>query len=176
MRICSILLIFLGLAACSGKAPSGMWSDPALNGDRLAEGIIIGGVVDLTRALDLFEQQQDAELLGAAFDRERPDLSIRSWADARSVLDPDSLDTILAEYRLSGRLSASHLRQLAVLSDRARYIALARIDLDQTTTVYFGDIAEADVDFEIIELSDTEKALSITTGDLGEDTRVYIVE
>lgn len=151
MRTCSILLIILGLAACSGKAPSGLWSDPELDGDRLAEGIIIGGVVDLTSVLDLFGQQQDAELLGAAFDRERPDLSVRGWADARSVLDPDSLDTILAKYRHTGRLSASHLRQLAVLGDQARYIALARIDLDQTTWDYPRRVRET-TDRTVVDL------------------------
>lgn len=46
-----------------------------------------------------------------------------------------------------------------------------KIEADQTTMVYFGDIVQDDVDFEVIELSDTEKALSITAGDLGEDNR-----
>ena len=50
-------------------------------------------------------------------------------------------------------------------------LAGVKINPDLTTTVFFGDMVEEDVDFEIIELSDTEKALSITTGDLGEDAR-----
>ena len=46
-----------------------------------------------------------------------------------------------------------------------------KINADETTMVYFGDLVQDDVDFEIIELSDTEKALSITAGNLGEDNR-----
>jgi hypothetical protein len=136
MRVCLILLICLSVAACSSKAPGGLWSEPELDAARLSEGIIIGGVVDLTAELDLFDQQQDAELLHTALDTERPGLAVGGWGDARSTLDPDSLDATLADYRLSGRLSATHLRQLAVLTDQARYIALARIDLDQTTWDY----------------------------------------
>jgi len=136
MRICSILLICLSVAACSSRAPGGLWSAPELDAEKLSEGIVIGGVVDLTAELDLFEQQQDAELLGTALDTELPGLTVVGWGDARSTLDPDSLDTILADYRLSGRLTANHLRQLAVLGDQARYIALVRIDLDQTTWEY----------------------------------------
>lgn len=46
-----------------------------------------------------------------------------------------------------------------------------KITANQTTTVLFGDVIQDDVDFDVIELSDTEKALSITAADLGEDTR-----
>ena len=42
---------------------------------------------------------------------------------------------------------------------------------DRVTTVNFGDIIREDLDFEVIELADTEKALSITAGDLREDNR-----
>ena len=48
-------------------------------------------------------------------------------------------------------------------------LSAVRIKRDQTTTVYFGDFVQEDVDFEVIELSDTEKALSIAAGDFGED-------
>jgi prepilin-type N-terminal cleavage/methylation domain-containing protein len=43
------------------------------------------------------------------------------------------------------------------------------IEADKTTTVYFGDIVQSDVEFDVIELADTEKALSIAAGDLRED-------
>ena len=43
------------------------------------------------------------------------------------------------------------------------------IEADKTTTVYFGDVVQSDVEFDVIELADTEKALSIAAGDLGED-------
>ena len=46
-----------------------------------------------------------------------------------------------------------------------------RVDVDQTVTVFFGDIVEDDVDFDVIELADTERALSIAAGDVKEDTR-----
>jgi prepilin-type N-terminal cleavage/methylation domain-containing protein len=46
-----------------------------------------------------------------------------------------------------------------------------QVAVDQTVSVYFGDIVEEDVNFDIIELSETERALSIGSGDLGEDNR-----
>lgn len=46
-----------------------------------------------------------------------------------------------------------------------------RVDTDEVVTVYFGDLVREDLDFEVIELADTEKALSLATGDLKEDNR-----
>ena len=136
MRFCSFLLICVAVAACGGGAPRGLWSDPSLDGSSLSEGVIVGGVSDLSAQRDLFEQQQDAEILQMALETEHPGLPVSGWGEARSVLDPDSLDAILADYRLSGRLSATNLRRLAVIGSRARYLALARIDLDETTWDY----------------------------------------
>ena len=46
-----------------------------------------------------------------------------------------------------------------------------RVDPDQVVTVSFGDIVRENLDFEVIELADTEKALSLAAGDLREDNR-----
>lgn len=42
---------------------------------------------------------------------------------------------------------------------------------DETTVVMFGDMVVEDVDFDVIELAETEQALSIAAGDLDEDNR-----
>jgi prepilin-type N-terminal cleavage/methylation domain-containing protein len=50
---------------------------------------------------------------------------------------------------------------------------LRHIDVleDQVTTVAFGDIVQEDITFDVIELANTERALSIVAVDLGEDNR-----
>jgi len=177
MRICSILLICLCMASCSHRTPGGLWSDPELDATKLSAGIIVGGVVDLTAELDLFDQQQDAELLHTALESERPGLAVGGWGDARAALDPDSLDAILADYRLSGRLSASHLRQLAVLADQARYIALARIDLDQTTWDYPRRVRET-TDRTVVDLEPESRrriSLLFDLYDLGLSRLAYTI-
>lgn len=45
------------------------------------------------------------------------------------------------------------------------------VEADAVVTVYFGDIVQEDVDFDIIQLADTERALSIGAGNLGEDNK-----
>lgn len=46
-----------------------------------------------------------------------------------------------------------------------------RVDVDQTVTLYFGDIVQEDVDFDVITLADTERALSLASGNLHEDNK-----
>ncbi len=46
-----------------------------------------------------------------------------------------------------------------------------RVDVDQTVTLYFGDIVQEEVDFDVITLADTERALSLSGGNLHEDNR-----
>ncbi len=45
------------------------------------------------------------------------------------------------------------------------------VDADEVINLYFGDMIEEDIEFDVIELADTERALSIESGDLGEDNR-----
>lgn len=45
------------------------------------------------------------------------------------------------------------------------------VEADQTTTVSFGDIVQEDIEFDVIELANTERALSIIATDLQEDNR-----
>ena len=161
MRVRSILLLCLAVAACGSRAPNGLWSDPSLDGSSLSEGIIIGGVTDLTSERDLFAQQQDAELLQRALETEHPDLPVMGWGDARAALDPDSLDAVMSDYRLSGRLSATNLRLLAVMGDRARYLVLARIDLDKTTWDYPRRVRET-TDRTVVDLEpESRRTLSL---------------
>lgn len=46
-----------------------------------------------------------------------------------------------------------------------------KVDADQTVTLYFGDIVQEDVDFDVITLADTERALSLSSGNLHEDSK-----
>jgi len=128
-----------------------MWADPSLDSRSLAEGIVIGGVTDLTTERDVYDMQQDAALLEAQLRKARPSVPVTAWAEARSMVEPDSLDAILASYRLSGRLTAMQMAQLAPLATRGRYLALARIDLDQTLNDYIRRVREMS-DRTVVEL------------------------
>lgn len=151
MRWTRLLLLGALLAACSDRAPHGLWTDPTLTASTLAEGVVIGGVVDLTATRDLFEQQRDAEVLEAVLLSERPSLPRAGWAAARSTLDPDTLDAILESYRRTGRLSAPQLGALQPLLGQGRYLALARIDLDRTLWEYMRQSRET-TDRSVVDL------------------------
>lgn len=151
MRPIPIFLLLLLISSCSGRAPSGLWADPSLDAQSLKEGIVIGGVVDFTAERDLFDQQRDARILEAVFADKRPTLARTPWSTARSLLDPDSLDAILESYRRTGRLSAKQLATLKPLTARGRYLALVRIDLDQTSWAYPRRVRES-IDRTVVDL------------------------
>ncbi len=46
-----------------------------------------------------------------------------------------------------------------------------QVDPDATVQLDFGDVVQEDVNFDVITLADTERALSLTSGDMGEDNR-----
>lgn len=138
-----LLLSCLLAVSCGDGAPRGLWSDPSLESSTLEEGVVIGGVVDLTAERDLFEMQKDAEILQGMFAAERPSLAVVSWAEARSAIDADSLDAVLSSYRLNGRLSGRQMQALSHLAGNGRYLALARIDLDQTQWDYTRRVRES---------------------------------
>jgi len=173
----SMLLLCVLAASCGDRAPRGLWSDPALEPSALAQGVVIGGVVDLTSERDLFGMQKDAEILERMFAAERPSISITAWPDTRTAIETDSLDAVLAAYRLTGRLSARQMQAVAPLADRGRYLALVRIDLDQTRWDYTrrtrqsGDRTIVDVDPE----SRREMALLFDLYDLQLERLVFTV-
>lgn len=136
MRKVTFLILCVMVAACSSRAPRGQWSDPTLKSSTLQEGVVVGGLVDLTAHLDLFAAQRDAELLQSVITQEHPGVPLVEWSEARATLDPDTLDQVLASYRSNGRLSSPQLTTLAPLAARGRYLALARIDLDHTEWRY----------------------------------------
>lgn len=137
------LLLAVLLAGCASRAPHGLWTDPSLDPSALREGIVIGGIVDLTATRDVFEMQHDAELLAEVFASERPELRVTPWGEARATLDVDTLDAVLESYRRTGRISAVQLRALEPFTVHGRYVALARIDLDQTVRDYPRRVRES---------------------------------
>jgi len=170
-----------------------MWSDPSLESSTLTEGVVIGGVVDLTAERDLFELRTDSELLERMFVQERPELEVVSWSNARTAIEADSLDAVLSAYRLTGRLSARQMQLLAPLTTKGRYLALARIDLDQTRWDYTrrvretGDRTVVDIDpesrreiallFDLYDLEVNRLAFTVPVRRTGiEHGSLYIVE
>lgn len=177
MRRVHVLIVVLLVVACGSRAPRGLWTDPSLDASTLKQGVVIGGVVDLTTERDVYEMQQDADLLETALRENRPTLEVSTWAEARSLVEPDSLDAILAAYRLTGRLSARQLTGLAPLAERGRYVALARIDLDQTLWDYSRRIREMS-DRTVVDLDPESRrtiALLLDLYDLERNLLVYTI-
>jgi hypothetical protein len=142
MRWIRVLLLCLLVASCGSRAPRGLWADPSLDSSSLAEGVVIGGVTDLTAERDVYDMQQDSRILEEALVAGRPSVPVTEWAQARSVIGPDTLDGILAAYRLTGRLGAGQLASLSPLASEGRYLVLSRIDLDQTLYEYTRRVRE----------------------------------
>ena len=115
-----LLLLCLLAVSCGDVAPRGLWSDPSLEPSTLEEGVVIGGVVDLTAERDLFQMQKDAEILQAAF-RGGATLAWRwfPWAEARSAIDADPSTRSSVSYRLNGRLSGRQMQALSHLAGRS---------------------------------------------------------
>ena len=175
MRRIHVLLLLVLVVACGSRAPRGLWTDPSLDASTLKEGVVIGGVVDLTAERDVYDMQQDADLLEEALRENRPTLTVASWAEARSLVEPDSLDMILDAYRLTGRLTARQLATLAPLAAGGRYVALARIDLDQTLWDYSRRIREMS-DRTVVDLDPESRrtiALLLDLYDLERNLLVY---
>jgi len=175
MRRIHVLLLLVLVVACGSRAPRGLWTDPSLDASTLKEGVVIGGVVDLTAERDVYDMQQDADLLEEALRENRPTLTVATWAEARSLVEPDSLDMILAAYRLTGRLNARQLATLAPLAAGGRYVALARIDLDQTLWDYSRRIREMS-DRTVVDLDPESRrtiALLLDLYDLERNLLVY---
>ena len=53
-------------------------------------------------------------------------------------------------------------------TNRYRHVS---VDPNATVNLDFGDIVQEDVNFDVITLADTERALSLASGDMGEDNR-----
>jgi hypothetical protein len=177
MSSIQVVLLCLLLAACGSRPPRGLWTDPTLDANSLGEGIAIGGVVDLTDERDVYAMQQDAKLLESALRENRPSLDVAPWAEARSLVEPDTLDAILASFRLSGRLTGHHLEALAPVATQSRYLMFARIDLDHTVWEYTRRIREMS-DRTVVDLDPESRrtiSLLLDVYDLQTRSLVYTI-
>lgn len=118
------------LAGCASKGGNA-YVDPALDADTLAaDAIAVLGVTSLAGPDDLDTRIVYRETLGGALAQTRPDLRWIEASETWIALGPDVATSILDAYRSTARLGPAQIRELSVLTDRARYVALARIDLD----------------------------------------------
>jgi hypothetical protein len=177
MRWIRIALLCLLVAACASRAPRGLWTDPSLDSGSLAEGVVIGGVVDLTSERDVYDIQQDSGLLEQELRQARPDLPVAAWAEARALLELDTLDAVLEFYRRTGRLGAQQMQTLQPVAAKGRYLALARIDLDQTLYEYTRRVREMQ-DRTVVDIDPESRrkiALIVDLYDLQTKRLVYTI-
>ena len=130
-RPASVLLpLVLALAACGGGGTSA-YVAPELDAETLREGpIAVLGVGSLAGSDDLDARLALRQAASTTLRNTREDLD---WIDASEVwiaLDPEYAMAILDDYRNTARLGPKALDHLGVLSGRARYVWVARIELD----------------------------------------------
>jgi prepilin-type N-terminal cleavage/methylation domain-containing protein len=103
-------------------------------------------------------------------------------ADESGIADvyihTDMGDTVVTDvlgfYRLSlpaGIYSVSEIDPLGYSSSTTNTYANVTVTQDTVITLDFGDVADSDLEFTEIVLGETDKVLSITSTDLGEDNK-----
>lgn len=125
------LVLFVFFVTGCGSTSSNVYVDPALEGDSLKQNTIaVLGVTALAGPDDLDTRIVYREALSGGMAQSRPDLR---WLEANSTwiaLGQDEALATLDAYRATARLGPTEIAQLAVLGERARFVLLARIDLD----------------------------------------------
>lgn len=126
----ALLIVTILLGGCASTARNA-YVDPVLEGDGIRSGAIAPlGVTALAGPDDLDTRIVYREALSGGMAQSRPDLDWIEASETWIALGQDEAREILDAYRATGRLGPQDIERLAVLSDRARFVLMARIDLD----------------------------------------------
>ena len=126
-----LLATFGALLAGCGSTSSNAYVDPSLDEQALASGAIaVLGVTSLPGPDDLDTRIVYREALSGGMAQTRPDLDWVEGSETWIALGDDEAAEILDAYRSTARLTPAQIERLGVLRDRARYVMMARIDLD----------------------------------------------
>ena len=129
-RTVAALALLLLLAGCGGGG-TGAYVDPALDASTLrADAIAVAGAVALAGPDDPDTRITYRELMTRIGREVRPDLEWIEGSETWIALGPEETAAVLDSYRATGRIGPQQIELLSVLADRARYVWLARIDLD----------------------------------------------
>lgn len=126
----SVLAALVLLAGCASTSRNA-YVDPALDVDTLrSDAIAVLGVTALAGPDDLDARILGREALGGTASQARPDLRWIEASETWIALGQDEAQSLLDAYRATARLGPGELERLSVLTDRARFVLMARIDLD----------------------------------------------
>jgi len=129
-RTVLVLILLVVLNGCGGGG-SGAYVDPALDASSLrADAVAVLGTVALAGPDETDTRIAYRELMSRIGREVRPDLEWTEGSETWIALGPDETAAVLDSYRATGRIGPGQVDLLSVLDDRARYVWLARIDLD----------------------------------------------
>lgn len=172
------LLLLTMLAGCAGK-PSNVYLDPTFDRETLASAPISWlGVAALAGPDDDAARALYRDRVFLAARDERPALH---WVEPDLVwigLGPQEAHELLDVYRSAGRFTADQLQQLGVVSDRVRYVFVARIDLDLTSLDYDRQEREANGRWMLIVEPRARREMSVIFDvfDLRQSTLAFSVQ
>lgn len=128
-----VLLVGASIGFLTGCASSGpkAYVDPVLEDDGIRSGAIaVLGVTALAGPDDRDTRFLYREALSGGMAQARPDLRFVEGSETWIALGDDEAKAILDAYRGTARLGPNEIAQLSVLSGRARFVLVGRIDLD----------------------------------------------
>jgi len=132
LALCSLLLLGAPalIVGCASSGPKA-YVDPVLEDDGIHSGAIaVLGVTALAGPDDRDTRFLYREALSGGMAQARPDLRFVEGSEAWIALGDDEATAILDAYRGTARLGPNEIARLSVLSDRARFVLVGRIDLD----------------------------------------------
>ena len=177
-RVMSTLVLLALLGGCGSKR-SDVYLDPTFDTGALADAPISWlGVTSLAGPDDDTARVAFRDRAHATSQEQRAHLR---WVDPSLVwigLGPQEAHDLLDVYRLSGRYTAEQLERLGAIGDRARFLFVARIDLDLTSLDYDRQERESNDRWVLLVEPRTRREMSATFDlfDLQERTLVFSVQ
>lgn len=178
LRLARFLVGLTLLPGCAGQRAD-VYLDPAFEAESLAAAPITWlGVTALAGPDDDTARLGSRDRAFAAAQEQRPDLRWVQPELAWIGLGPQQAHELLDTYRLSGRYTADQLDRLGVISDRARYVFVGRVDLDLTSLDYDRQEREANDRWMLIVEPRARREMSATFDlfDLRARTLVFSVQ